>query len=67
MVFPGHRWKKAGVEKAYGRALETTASVEAIQRQAYLLEEEDGIDAVPKLIELVEAGELLARCSLLFP
>lgn len=56
-MFPGHRWKKSGVEKAYARALETTESVEAIQRQARLLEEEDGADAVPKLIELIDTGE----------
>ncbi|BDA50456.1 hypothetical protein COCOBI_16-1320 [Coccomyxa sp. Obi] len=60
----GHRFRKPGVEKAYGRVLETTESVEAIQRQAYLLDEEDGADAFPKLLELINTGEWLARCLL---
>ncbi|BDA51420.1 hypothetical protein COCOBI_18-2980 [Coccomyxa sp. Obi] len=51
-----HRFRKPGVEKAYGRVLETTESVEAIQRQAYLLDEEDGADAFPKLLELIDTG-----------
>ncbi|BDA50981.1 hypothetical protein COCOBI_17-2000 [Coccomyxa sp. Obi] len=60
-VPPGHRFRKPGVEKAYGRVLETTESVEAIQRQAYLLDEEDGADAFPKLLELIDTGTDIAE------
>ena len=64
-AFPGYRFKKPGVEKAYSRTLETAEGVEAIQRQASRLEE-DGEDALPKLYELIDAGEWLARCFSFF-
>ncbi len=56
-VEPGYRFKKPGVEKAYSRTLETAEALEAIQRQASLLEEEGGEDALPRLYELIDSGE----------
>ena len=40
--------------------------MEAIQRQASLLLEEDGADALPKLLELIDTGEWLARCFYIY-